>query len=160
MMFQTDQVKWWRISTGIFRTDFCALICTDFNVTHHEGRSWIWLKWFAEWFCIYPSFRQHAEQFAGSRSSSGGHREASSLPLVPAHNAGHGELLLFTPRTVSDTPGSCSERSPKIRTSYMSEAAEAPLDRESATGLEFQVGKGEEWNGNSSQALCFQNKVF
>lgn len=42
----------------------------------------------------------------------------------------------------------------------MSEAAEAPLDRESVTDLAFQVGKGEEWNGNSSQARCFQYKVL
>lgn len=42
----------------------------------------------------------------------------------------------------------------------MSEAAEAPLDRESLTDLEFQVGKGEEWNENSSQALYFQYKVL
>lgn len=42
----------------------------------------------------------------------------------------------------------------------MSEAAEAPLDRERVTDLEFQVGNGEEWNGNLSQGLCFQYKVL
>lgn len=42
----------------------------------------------------------------------------------------------------------------------MLEAAETPLDRESVIDLEFQVGKGEEWNGNSSQALYFQYKVL
>lgn len=42
----------------------------------------------------------------------------------------------------------------------MSEAAEVPLDRENVTDLEFQVGDGEEWNGNSSQALYFQYKVL
>lgn len=79
---------------------------------------------------------------------------------MPAHNADHGELLVFTTGTVSDTPGSCSEISPNIRTSYMSEAAEVPLDRESVTDLAFQVEKGEEWNGNSAQARCFQYKVL
>lgn len=42
----------------------------------------------------------------------------------------------------------------------MSEAAEALLDRGRVTDLEFQMGNGEEWNGNSSQALCFQYKVL
>lgn len=66
-----------------------------------------------------------------------GHLEASSLPLVPAHNAEHGGLGLFAPGTVGDTPGSCSEMSPKTRTWIMSEAAEA----QRPTDVEFQVGK-------------------
>lgn len=79
-----------------------------------------------------------------------GHLEASSLPLVPAHNAEHGGLVLFAPGTVGDTPGSCSEMNPKTRTWIMSEAAEA----QRPTGVEFQVGKTK--NGT----VCAQFKVL
>lgn len=70
---------------------------------------------------------------------------------MPAHNGG---LVSFAPGTVGDTPGSCSETSPKTRTWIMSEAAGAQLQPESATGAEVQVGKTKNGRETGPRLRC------
>lgn len=89
-----------------------------------------------------------------------GHLEASSVPPVPAHNGG---VALSAPGTVGDTPGSCSEMSPKTRTWIMSEAAGAQLQAESATGVDVQVGKTRNGRGTgpglrAHSARCWEQR--